>query len=59
MNWHKVLRRHREELICHVYHSTKDRPLKDDWISLSNKDLEKICLSINDEDEKEKKVKEI
>ena len=49
MHWHKVLTRHREELICHVYHSTKDRPLKDDWIYLSNKDLEKISLSINDE----------
>ena len=51
MYWHTILTRHKEELISQVYCAMKDKPLKDDWINLLKKDLEKIGLSINDEEE--------
>ena len=51
MYWHTIITRHRDELISQVYHAMKDKPLKDDWICLLYKDLEKIGLSINDEED--------
>ena len=51
MYWQTIITRHRDELISQVYHAMKDKPLKDDWICLLYKDLEKIGLSINDEED--------
>ena len=50
MYWYTILTRNKDELISQVYYIMKDKPLKDDWIFLLKKDLEKIVLSIEDEE---------
>ena len=50
MYWHTLLKRNKEELTSQIYHAMKRNPLKDDWISLVVKDLEKIGFSIEDEE---------
>ena len=56
--WHTIVTRHRDKLISQVYHAMKDRPLKDDWVYLLYKDLEKIGLSIDNEEDVENYLRE-
>ena len=49
MYWHTILKRHNEELIFQIYMAMKETPLKGDWIKLLEEDLEKIGLSLEDE----------
>ena len=50
MYWYTILTRNKDELISQVYYTMKDKPLKEDWIFLLKKDLEKIGLYIEDEE---------
>jgi hypothetical protein len=48
--WHTLLKRPKEELTSQVYYAMKENPLKGDWINLLKEDLEKVELSLNDEE---------
>ena len=48
--WHTILTRNKEELTSQIYHAMKQSPLKGDWINLLNDDLEKVDLSLEDEE---------
>ena len=50
MYWHTLLKRNKEELTSQIYYAMKSKPLKDDWIYLVVKDLEKIGFSNEDEE---------
>ena len=48
--WHTIIRRHKEEITSQVYNAMKDKPEKGDWIFLLKDDLNKIGLSLEDEE---------
>ena len=49
MYWHTILKRHNDELIFQIYMAMKETPLNGDWIKLLEEDLEKVGLSLEDE----------
>ena len=48
--WHTLLQRHKEELTSQVYYAMKQSPLRCDWINLLKDDLEKVNLTLEDEE---------
>ena len=58
MYYQTILKRHNVELTKKIYLAMKDKPFKNDWIELIEEDLEKINLSLKDEDDIKKLSKE-
>ena len=47
---HTILNRQEGELIKQIYTAMKDKPLKQDWISLVQKDMAKCQIDLTDEE---------
>ena len=48
--WHTILKRQNTELTRQIYQAMKDSLLKGDWIELLQEDLEKVGLTLDDEE---------
>ena len=46
--FHTLLKRHDSEITKRIFKAMEKEPLKDDWINLLIKDLEKINLTLED-----------
>ena len=47
--WHTILKRQTTELTQQIYQAMKESPIKGDWIELLKDDLEKVGLTLDDE----------
>ena len=47
--WYHLITREKHELISKVYHAQKRRPIKGDWVTTIEKDLEEIELGFDEE----------